>query len=298
MPAEQTASDSMTLGMGIVGLAVLIIIVFAILKYLFDKKKGFKDDLKEIALEMKKDSKINCPSNLSQLFRVPLPSPGEFLRSVNLAVEDPKVSDFGRIENTAEDLFERIKGVFDDTIRSQHSASVFLGDIVGYNEINMLAALEDIIVPSSDKDEDILVNVTEKERKEVRDILIRCGNFLIVITYVPKKTKLLSLDQEEILLCWRDQVSGLHSADNKLYVYGQGTDKIAIHFSIVSDFSDRVKPTLTYLIDRGWIRLAMRHQSMLSSIAQEAMQSDSGYQKALLTAAILGTNRDHEKDKK
>jgi hypothetical protein len=69
---------------------------------------------------------------------------------------------------------------------------------------------------------------------------------------------------------------------------GEGTDSLITggYFSIPSGYPHRIKVILTYLIERGWIRFAMRLQSVMIEVVEEGMRMDTQSQKIMSITAL------------
>lgn len=285
MPAAQTTSDLFTILLGVIGVVLLIAIVVTIIWYVFNRKKGFKDTWKEMFIKIKKDSILNLPEYMRRLYRLPIPPLNEFLGKIDLTTEDGI--------KKRDETINQLRNIFSN----QRTASVQLGNIVGFNRIDMLATIEDMTVPIGKYDKP-LETISKENLEEIKTILDKCGNFINIITYVPKKHKLLDLNPEEVILAWDDQLCGIQNQDGALYILGQGTDKLCMYFSIVSGYSDRIKAVETYLIARGWIDWATRLQAAMVEIVEVGMRMDTTTQKVLTASALSSGNKGGGGEKK
>jgi hypothetical protein len=263
MPAAETTNDILSIITGIGGLILLIIVVGTIIYWIFNRKKGFKDEWREMQKEMIADSKLNVPDHMKELYRIHIPFLGDFLGSVT--------------DENKDIILHQLRELFD----VYRKKGVLLGNITGYNCIDMIASVEDSLVPTR-KNDDILNNPEyAKERKEIETLLKECGRFLHVIVYKPRKQSILKWS-EEVLICFSDQVLGVESQDGVVAVIGEGTDRLlGGYFGIPSGYPHRVKSALTYLIGRGWIRGAMRTQGALVELIEDAIRLDPVTQKLL-----------------
>lgn len=286
MPAAQTTSDIFTLLLGVVGVILLIALVVVIIWYVVNRKKGFKDSWKEMSIKIKKDSILNVPDYMHRLYRLPIPPLNEFLGRIEV-----KRDEKGKI---VEDTTNEIVGKLRDIFSNQRTASVHLGNIIGFNRIDMLATVEDMLVPTGKYDKPLEI-INQNQIDETKAILKKCGNFINVITYVPKKHKLFDLNPEEVILAWDDQLCGIQNQDGDLYILGQGTDRLAMYFSVVSGYGDRIKAVETYLIARGWIDWAIRLQAAMVEIVEVGMRMDTTTQKVLTASALSGSKSGGDK---
>lgn len=275
MPAAETTSELLNSVIGIGLLLILAILVVAVLYYVFGKKKGFKDTWKELFVKLKDDSIKNMPDHMKRLYRMPIPPLNEYLGAVDLTTDEGV--------KKRDEVLERLRDIF----HGQRTASVYLGEMVGFNRIDMLATIEGMLVPIPGEASPV-ERASEQQLKEVKDVLSKCGKFINIITYKPKNKKLLNFDKEEVIIAWDDQVLGLLNCDGDLYVLGQGTDKIAMYFSVVSGYADRVKAVLTYLTERSWIDWSTRMQMSMVEVVETGMRMDTTTQKVLTASALQG----------
>ncbi len=267
MPAAQTTSDILTILIGIVLVVIIAVLAYFVIQWFLNRKKAFKDGWKDIYKELVSGGKTNMPDHMKQLLRVHIPFLGDFIN---------KICD----EKTREAALKELREIVD----VYRKKGVPLGQITGYNCLDMTAAIEDMIIPQ-DADEDVMTDPKfKKQKEEIEKIFTECGRYIHVIVYKPKNKGLFSL-QEDCLLCFSDQLLGLESQDGIVAVLGEGIDKLS-YFSIPSGYPHRVKVVLTYLIGRGWMRGTIRTQAALVELLEDAIRLDPVTQK-LLAARVM-----------
>jgi hypothetical protein len=284
MPVAQTVGDLAWVAVFGVGFGLLVIIVGFILYNIFGKKKARQDTIKEMYKEMIEDAKINLPDHMLHLYRVPIPFLGDFIG---------KITDDTSQKATVNEL---------KTVLGKHRKSVYLGEIVGFNRIDLIATLEDLVMPEGKYDDPLKLKkdggtLGEQDIKDIITLVEKCGRYLNFIAYKPKKKGLTDFPKDEGILAFDDMLLGVESEDGIVTLLGDGTDKIAVYFSIPAGYPERMKVTLTYLIERGWIRWAMRLESVHIESTEDAMRLDTTSQKMMTFSALQssgGPNRRQE----
>lgn len=237
---------------------------------IFKSKKMSKDEWKEMFREMKADAIINVPPHMKKLYRIHMPF----------------MSDFVDENKGSPDIVEKLEKVLDRHKRR----GILLGDIVGFNRIDMLATIEDYLVPTKADDQPLL-ELTEESKKEIEQLKVefmKFGRFLNFIVYKPRNQGIFKRGHVEGILCFDDQIVGVNSDDGVVACLGEGSDRLGIFFSILSGYPHRTKVTLTYLQVRSWIRWAMRTQGSVVEVTEKAIRMDADSKKILTFKAVEG----------
>jgi len=280
MPVAETIGNLAWVAVFGLGFGLLVLIGGFILWNVLGKKKAHTDLMKEMYTEIKHDAKLNFDDSLKFLYRAPIPPMGDYVEK--LQVSDPK---------EREQAKDELREIFSTTRRA-----VYMGEIIGFNRIDLIATLEDMIMPENKFDDPLdlqksMHKLTEDDIKDLVDMIETSGRFLNIIVYKPRKKSLLSFASEEVLLALDDQLLGVTSADAILTVLGEGTDRLMVYFSIVSGYPQKLRLLINYFTERGYVRYAGRILSSIIDVSEQASRFDSDSQKVMAFNALSNMGR-------
>jgi hypothetical protein len=274
MPVAQTVGDFAWVAVFGIGVGLLVIIVGFILWNIWGKKKERKDMHEEMKKEMMHDSKINVPEHMRMLYRLPIPFMSEFVEGI-------------KDDKTRDETIQKLSELFATNYRA-----VPLGEITGFNRIDLIVTIEDLVMPDGKFDDPLNKDkksekreLSEKDINDLIELVKQAGRFVNLIVYKPRKKGMLDFPKEEVVMAFQDMLVGIDSEDGNVCLLGQGLDRIG-HFQIPSGYPERMRVWLTYLVERGYIRYVMRTQSSMIDLLEDAIRFDSGFQKGLGITAL------------
>lgn len=273
---------------GCIAVMVGSVIVILIAIYFYFKGGKRISSWEIIYKEMKELAKLNYDPMMRQLYRLDMPSMGEYVRILNslLNLTKPEVKALSDEQKTlAKSLQSKL-----DTLNSnigRNNRGIYKGEITGFNRMNLYTSFTDLYQPDGNKPdsyvmrfEDVEGNPREQhisidEYNGAKEVLERCGNFINIIVYEVDygwKIPLLWRNKvERALLCFDDQISGRDSTDGKVVILATGFETHGIFFEIPADFQDRTKVILSAMTSLTWIRTITQTQGNILEVVNNSL---------------------------
>jgi hypothetical protein len=268
-------------------IAAFLVFCVVVLLFLWSMKKKAVDQMLIMYDEMIEQAIINRQSNQIELYRYPAPFFGRVMHRIDELCTKITKDDKGKIIKT-EVVDKEIKEINDNLKnleeRISGQSAVFLGKIIGYNKFDMLATVEDSLMPEGIEDDPRIKEIMEtnnEKRKVLEELIEECGRFINFIVYEKDMGGfwIFKKKYKQGVLAFEDQTLGLNSADGIVTLLGEGTQTLGIYFQTCSGYPQRIQVLLTHLIDVSRIRLSMLHEANIVNLTEKAANLDTQFLK-------------------
>lgn len=277
----ELASSIITVSVYVLG-AFLILATSGLVAFLiylrYGKNKPQVDVMKQMFEEMVDEAVTNKPGNMVVLERVPFPALATF------KTDDGSVS-------------QQALGEYSAAIRGIRGNGVRLGPIIGHATFDLLASVQDMMLEFDEKTKNTdTKGMTEAEfeaykaakeavdsrRDEYDAILKAAGTRLHFFVYEVRRPGRLFFQtrrERRGIFAFDDQAFGLGSMDGIVTLAGEGTERLAIYFQILSGYPERLDIIRTHITSYSRIYAMSMFESNIVEFIKKAVGGDSDFYK-------------------